>query len=260
MKKFVAMILALTMLMALVACGGNNSSKNNSSTSTPSTSAPSTSTPSTSTPSTTEPAPAEPAGPAIAETKPILDKYEYGVDYIALYEQFGADVTVDEVIEDMETGLAYIERDGIMYELGLDFLTWAMVYNVDVPAGGIWTTSDDVYATWWKLYIQRWNYLLPEVPLYSNEYYDLYNAQIKGVEEYPTNPYWAPASALIDWTSEKEDGSIILGSSTELSGKFRYATFAANSPGSSDLDVQNLIVGLETVATTTCCLEFCRVF
>jgi ABC-type transport system substrate-binding protein len=154
------------------------------------------------------------------------------------------------VIEDTATGLAYINVDGVDYELGLDFLTMAMVYNTSVPEGGMWETEDDVYATWWKLYIQRWNYLLPEVPLYSNEYYDLYNAQIKGVTEYPTNPFWAPANALIDWTSEKDDGSIILGSSTELSGKFRYATFAANSPGSSDLDVQNLIVGLETVATT----------
>ena len=59
MKKFVAMILALTMLLTLVACGGNNSS-NNSSTSTPSTSAPSTSTPST-TPPPGEPAPVTPS-------------------------------------------------------------------------------------------------------------------------------------------------------------------------------------------------------
>ena len=125
-----------------------------------------------------------------------------------------------------------------------------MVYNTSVPEGGEWETEDDVYATWWKLYIQRWNYLMPEVPLYSNEYYDCYNAQIKGVVEFPTNPFWSPASALIDWTSEKEDNSIILGSATELSGKFRYATFGSSNPGSSDLDIQGLIVGLETVSTT----------
>ena len=113
-----------------------------------------------------------------------------------------------------------------------------------------WQTEDDVYATWWKLYIQRWNYLLPEIPLYSNEYYDLYNAQIGGVQEHPTNPYWAPASALIDWTSAKEDNSIILGNATDLSGKFRYANFGANNPGAADLDVQGLIVGLETVVAS----------
>ncbi len=175
---------------------------------------------------------------------------EYGVDYTSLYEHLGKDVTIDQVVEDTDTGLAYITVDGTEYELGLDFLTMAMVYNTSIPEGGQWETEDDVYATWWKLYIQRWNYLLPEVPLYSNEYYDVYNAQIKGVDTHPTNPYWAPAAALIDWTSEKEDNSIILGNSTEMSGKFRYASFGGTNPGASDLDVQGLIVGLETVATT----------
>ena len=63
MKKLLALLLAMSMVFALVACGGNNTSKNNAST--PSTSTPSTSTPSTSTPST--PAPAEPAAPATAD-------------------------------------------------------------------------------------------------------------------------------------------------------------------------------------------------
>ena len=98
--------------------------------------------------------------------------------------------------------------------------------------------------------MQRWNYLMPEIPLYANEYYDLYNAQIKGTDEHPTNPYWSPAAALIDWTSEKEDNSIIMGNTTDLSGKFRYAAFGGTNPGAADLDVQNLSTGLETVATT----------
>ena len=182
-----------------------------------------------------------------AETKSINGK-EYGVDYTSLYSQFGKETTIADVTEDEETGLCYIEKDGVEYELGLDFLSMAMVYNTQVVDG--WDTEDDVYATWWRLYMQRWNYLLPEIPLYSNEYYDLYNAQIKGVEEYPTNPYWSPAAALIDWTSEKEDNSIILGNTTDLSGKFRYAAFGGTNPGAADLDVQNLSTGLETVATT----------
>ena len=134
------------------------------------------------------------------------------------------------------------------YELGLDFLSMAMVYNTQVVDG--WDTEDDVYATWWRYYMQRWNYLMPEIPLYANEYYDLYNAQIKGTDEHPTNPYWSPAAALIDWTSEKEDNSIIMGNTTDLSGKFRYAAFGGTNPGAADLDVQNLSTGLETVATT----------
>lgn len=182
-----------------------------------------------------------------AETKSINGK-EYGVDYTSLYSQFGKETTIADVTEDEETGLCYIEKDGVEYELGLDFLSMAMVYNTQVVDG--WDTEDDVYATWWRYYMQRWNYLMPEIPLYANEYYDLYNAQIKGTDEHPTNPYWSPASALIDWTSEKEDNSIIMGNTTDLSGKFRYAAFGGTNPGAADLDVQSLSTGLETVAIT----------
>ena len=177
-----------------------------------------------------------------------LGNYKYGEDYVSLYEKVGKDITIADVEEDEETGFGYITVDGEKKLLGLDFLTMAMVYN-NTPAGE-YATEDDVYAAWWRLYITRWNYLLPEVPLYSNEYYDLYNAQIKGVQEYPTNPFWSPASALIDWSSEKEDDSIILGSSTELSGQFRVPAFGKNSPGSSDNDIGGLTTGLSTVETT----------
>lgn len=182
-----------------------------------------------------------------AETKTLTGKV-WGEDYTSLYKQFGKDITIADVEEDEETGLCYIEKDGQKYELGLDFLSMAMVYNTKVA--GDYETEDDVYAAWWRLYMQRWNTLLPEIPLYSNEYYDLYNAQIKGVAEHPTNPFWSPAAALIDWTSEKADNSIILGNSTDLSGKFRYSVFGATSPGAADLDVYNLATGLGTVETT----------
>ena len=177
-----------------------------------------------------------------------LGNYEYGKDYESLYDYCGKDITIADVREDEETGFGYITVDGVEHELGLDFLTMAMVFNT-TPAGE-YETEDDVYAAWWRLYITRWNYLLPEVPLYSNEYYDLYNAQIKGVQEHPTNPFWGPAAAVIDWSSEKADNSIILGSSTELSGQFRVPAFGKSSPGSSDNDVANLVTGLETVSTT----------
>ncbi len=187
------------------------------------------------------------------EEKPYVSLVgkEYGEDkdYISLYEKYGKEVTIADVTEDETTGIAYITKDGTKYELGLDFLSRAMVYNVEVPANSDkYKTADDVYAQWWKLYIQRWNYMMPEVPLYSNQYYDLYNTKITGVKENPTNPYWGPASAVIDWKSN--DNSIILGSSTELTGKFRYAAFGASNPGSADQDIQTMIQGLETVVTT----------
>ena len=227
MKKFLAMLLAVAMVFALCACGNS------------------------------APAPAESAAPveespAVDETLINLAKYEYGTDYVSLYQYMkdnDLEIRIADVTEDPETGFAYIEVNGEQHELGLDFLSRAMVYDITTE-GSDFETEDDVYAAWWKLYIQRWNAMLPEIPLYSNEYYDLYNAQIKGVDEFPTNPYWSPASALIDWTSEKADNSIIIGNSTELSGKFRYAAFGGTNPGASDLDVQNMTVGLETVSVT----------
>ena len=182
-----------------------------------------------------------------------LNGKEYGEDkdYISLYEKYGKDITIADVTEDEATGKCYITKDGVKYELGLDFLSRAMVYNVDVPENSDkYKNADDVYAQWWKLYIQRWNYMMPEVPLYSNQYYDLYNAKITGVKENPTNPYWGPSNAVIDWKSTKADNSIILGSSTELTGKFRYATFGATNPGAADLDIENMISGLGTVVAT----------
>ncbi len=236
MKKLLSLVLAVIMVLGLVACGNDA----------PETTLPAETTnpPADTTVSTTTP-PAQ-----VAELKSINNKV-YDEDYTDLYTYISADedfeITIDKVYED-ENGFAMMDYNGTAYTLGMNFLSYAMVYNTSVPEGGEWETEDDVYATWWKYYMTRWNYLLPEIPLYSNEYYDLYNAAIKGVQEYPTNPYWSPASALIDWTSDK--GNIILGNSTELGGKFRYAAFGAQNPGSADLDVQNLIVGLETVGTT----------
>ncbi len=230
MKKILALLLAAMMVLSLAACN-NNETPNDSSESQPESSQP------------------EEQEAVIAELKSLKNK-EYGVDYVSLYSKFGKETSIADVEEDPETGFAYITKDGVKYELGLDFLSMAMVYNTN-PEGTDYASEDDVYVQWWKLYIQRWNALLPEVPLYSNEYYDLYNAKIKGVEEFQTNPYWDPASALIDWTSEKDDNSIILGNTTDLSGKFRYSVFGASNPGAADQDIEKLTSGLETVATVT---------
>lgn len=199
------------------------------------------------TPTETQEQPADEYKPSAAQ---LLNGKEWGKDYTELYDEIGDKVTIDDVQEDPTTGLAYVEYEGKTYELGMDFLSMAMVYKAAVPENSQYETEDDVYAAWWKYYMTRWNYLLPEIPLYSNEYYDVYNAKIKGVDEHPTNPYWGPAKALIDWTSEKADNDIIIGNTTDLSGKFRYSPFGGSNPGAADLDVDNLINGLETVAST----------
>lgn len=239
-KKIIALVLAFCMVVSMSACTQDGD--------------PATTTPAGGTQAgdqsgdasgsgSNEPTPAEyvPSGAQLIAGK------EYGTDWQTLYDQFGKDITIDDVKEDPNTGLAYIEKDGQTYELGLDFLSMAMVMNTKADG----KDEDDVYAEWWKYYIARWNEKLPEIPLYSNEYYDVYNSAIKGVSEHPTNPYWSPAKGLLDWTSEKDDNSFIIGGTTDLSGLFRYSNFGGNTPTSANLDVDNLVNGfLETVTAT----------
>ena len=223
-KRIISLTLALVLVLGLFAgCGNNNAA--------------------TPTEGTATPTEAIVAAPVYEDADPA-DAVVHG-DYTSVYDMIGANVTIDMVTEDPETGLAYVEYEGKTYELGMDFLSMAMVYRC-VPAGE-YETPTDVYNAWWKLYVQRWNYLALAVPLYSNQYFDLYNAKIEG---FVTTPYWSAADAIVA-ASVKEgyDNSVILGSSTELSGAFRASSWGKSSPGSSDLDIENLTTGYQTVQT-----------
>lgn len=173
----------------------------------------------------------------------IVQDLTYGVDYKTLYDQFGNEADASKLMF-KSNGLAYQTfSDGKEYELGLDFLSMAMVYK---------SKNEGEYVKWWKAFIQRWNYLLPEVPLYSNQYYDVFDARVidkQSVLDNPTNPYWSVANALIDWkpTAGKADKKIIIGNTTELSGNLRHSTFGVSSPAASDLDIDGLINGYSTV-------------
>ena len=220
MKRIISLILAMMLVLGLAACGSNNA------------------------PAATEApvaAATEPAGPVFEEID-LADAVEHA-DYTSVYNMIGSKVTIDMVTEDEDTGLAYVEYEGKTYELGMDFLSMAMVYNC-APAGE-YETAEDAYNQWWKLYIHRWNWLAPEVPLYSNQYFDLYNAKI---ENFVTSPYWSPSHQAVIGANIKEGeaNSIILGSSTELSGAFRNSAWGKSSPGSSDQDIELLTSGHAT--------------
>lgn len=173
----------------------------------------------------------------------IVKDLTYGVDYKTLYDQFGKEADASKLTF-KSNGLAYQTfSDGKEYELGLDFLSMAMVYK---------SKDEGEYVKWWKAFIQRWNYLLPEVPLYSNQYYDVFDARVidkQSVIDNPTNPYWSVANALIDWkpTASNADKKIIIGNTTELSGNLRHSTFGVSSPAASDYDIDGLINGYSTV-------------
>ena len=73
-------------------------------------------------------------------------------------------------------------------KLGMNYISFAMVYSVD-PGD----TAE--YNKWFKEYMVRWNELLPDIPLYSNIYYDVYNSnKLSGLK---TGPFWGAAEELI---------------------------------------------------------------
>ena len=163
-------------------------------------------------------------------------------DFTSVYSKVGGGITLDDVVE--RDGLAYANIDGKEYELGMDFLSMAMVYNATPTQN--FPTAESAYNEWWRLFITRWNYLVPEIPLYSNQYYDVYNGKI---DELKTSPYYAVSDAIVGAKIVKGENAVAIGSSTELSGAFRDASFGKSSPGSADLAVQTLTSGYATVET-----------
>ena len=172
----------------------------------------------------------------------LLEDVVQRTDYRNVYGEIGSKVTIDMVME--REDIAYATVEGKEYELGMDFLSMAMVYNTR-PTGA-YKTAEDVYNEWWRLYIRRWNKLVPEVPLYSNQYYDIYNAKIDKLE---TNPYWDVESAIISAKVLSGENSVILGSNTELTGAFRSSAFGKSSPGAADLAIEEMTSGYSTVVT-----------
>ncbi len=164
-------------------------------------------------------------------------------NYQSVYAKYGKEVTLSAVTE-KEDGRAYATFEGKEYELGMDFLSMAMVYNATPTER--FSTAKAAYEEWWRLYIQRWNLLAPEVPLYSNQYYDIYNAKISHLK---TSPYWGVRDAIVGASVLSGDNAVILGSHSELSGAFRNAAFGKSSAGSADLDIQELTSGYSTVVT-----------
>lgn len=85
-------------------------------------------------------------------------------------------------------GLSYdeaVKKSG--NKLGMNYLSMAMVYSAK-PG------DHEEYNKWFLAYLQRWNELIPDLPLYSNIYYDCFNAKIQG---FKTSPFFGPAYALI---------------------------------------------------------------
>ena len=76
-------------------------------------------------------------------------------------------------------------NQGYFADAQLDQLSWDMVYTA---------TNKEEFKSYWMDYIVRWNYVLPEITLYSDLYHDVYNAKIGG---YEVNSDWGVADAIV---------------------------------------------------------------
>lgn len=66
-----------------------------------------------------------------------------------------------------------------------------------VPSG-----DDEAFLEKWIAYQQRWNELLPNLPLYSNVYHDFYNAKLKGYEGIKDRIWGLTSQIIYCWVEE----------------------------------------------------------
>ncbi len=80
-----------------------------------------------------------------------------------------------------------------LFDEKLDKISMDMVYGVEA-------SDTEKYRQLWVEYIDLWNDLLPEVPLYSNVYYTVFAQKLKGYEQ---NPIWSFDQAIVySWIEE----------------------------------------------------------
>ncbi len=120
--------------------------------------------------------------------------YDYAFNWSLDPIYFG--YSMNKLYDEYDKAFPYGEHSGLTYEeavqqsgdkLGMDYLSMAMVYESK-------TGDLETYNKWWQAYIERWNELMPDIPLYSNYYYDVYRANI---ENFVTTPFFGPAKAIL---------------------------------------------------------------
>lgn len=84
-------------------------------------------------------------------------------------------------------------------------------------------------------YVKIWNEELPELPLYANEYHDLYNGN--NLQNFTTGPLWTWRESIVDATSPNE--TVNIGVSSDWNGSF----IPGWSNSAYDRDVQWLVFG-----------------
>ncbi len=102
---------------------------------------------------------------------PTYGMYNLATNFTAAYDQSFNFVTKTSNPEEYAMGFnTNFTDDELLNQLSMD-----MVYGVE--AG-----DDESYLKLWVDFIDEWNDYLPEVPLYSNVYYDVMNDKIQNLE------------------------------------------------------------------------------
>ena len=55
--------------------------------------------------------------------------------------------------------------------------------------------DDEAYGANWVKFMQKWNDLMPEIPLYSNDYHDFYTTRLHDYEQDGYN--WEVSVAIL---------------------------------------------------------------
>lgn len=117
---------------------------------------------------------------------PTYNMFNLASDFYAYYDQ-SYQWTQDEDL------IAYGYNVQRLSDRELDRLSMDMVYGVE--AG-----DEESYLAVWIDYVARYNELLPELPLYSNTYYDVFRDKIRG---YEVNSLWKAVDAILYCTIEE---------------------------------------------------------
>ena len=122
------------------------------------------------------------------------------------------------------TGLADAKLDAIMEEMR----------KLD-------PTEKEKFSTKFVEFVKRWNELLPNLPLYSNEYFDVFNKRVSGLH---ATPVWSWSKDIADLKVTGESKLVV--GTPEMNGDF-IAGFGSSA---YDVNVRDLIHGYGTLVET----------
>ena len=105
---------------------------------------------------------------------PKFGLYSFGTSYSMIYD-FSYDYATDD----------HKGNDNYIFDEQLSKLAYDMVYSVE-PG------DRERFSDIWVEFIVRWNELLPDIPMYSNTYYDIHSSRLRN---YDVNTFW-------DWSDQ----------------------------------------------------------